>query len=125
MASRGGGWTRPGSAASTRGGGTTPPPGRYEAEDATISQGIFENSHAGYCGTGYVNGDNAAGSYLQWSVTAASAGTATIKLGYANGDDDEPAVDDRGQRHDGVRPAGPSRHRHLGHLGHPTPSPRR
>ncbi|MEV0347569.1 carbohydrate-binding protein [Nonomuraea sp. NPDC050680] len=67
------------------GGGTTPPPGRYEAEDATISQGIFENSHTGYSGTGYVNGDNAAGSYLQWSVTAAAAGTATIKMGYANG----------------------------------------
>ncbi|MFI6318016.1 carbohydrate-binding protein [Nonomuraea sp. NPDC050556] len=66
-------------------GGTVTPPGRYEAEDGTISQGVFENSHTGYSGTGYVNGDNVAGSYLQWAFTAPAAGTATVKLRYSNG----------------------------------------
>ncbi|WP_250905107.1 carbohydrate-binding protein [Nonomuraea sp. NEAU-A123] len=62
-----------------------PPPGRYEAEDATISQGILENSHTGYSGTGYVNGDNVSGSYVEWAFPITTAGTATIKLRYANG----------------------------------------
>jgi alpha-L-fucosidase len=62
-----------------------PPPGRHEAEDATISQGVLETLHPGYSGTGYVNGDNVAGSYVEFTVNAAAAGTATLKFGYANG----------------------------------------
>ncbi|MBO3744653.1 carbohydrate-binding protein [Streptosporangiaceae bacterium NEAU-GS5] len=69
----------------TPGGVTPPPPGRYEAENATISQGIFENTHTGFSGTGYVNGDNVAASYLEFTLDAASAGTASITLRYANG----------------------------------------
>ncbi|WP_214316699.1 carbohydrate-binding protein [Nonomuraea sediminis] len=75
------------------GGGTTPPPGRYEAEDATISQGVFENTHTGFSGTGYVNGDNVAGSYTQWSFTSPAAGTSTVRLRYSNGTTtDRPAA---------------------------------
>ncbi|MCT9930266.1 glycosyl hydrolase family 28 protein [Planotetraspora sp. A-T 1434] len=62
-----------------------PPPTRYEAENATISQGIFETLHPGFSGTGYVNLDNIVGSYLEYSVTAAQAGNATIAIRYANG----------------------------------------
>ena len=58
---------------------------RYEAESATISQGVVEANHAGYSGTGFVNYDNVSGSSVQWSVTAPSAGAATIVLRYANG----------------------------------------
>ncbi|MEU9886633.1 PQQ-dependent sugar dehydrogenase [Sphaerisporangium sp. NPDC051011] len=58
---------------------------RYEAEDATISQGAVESNHAGYSGAGFVNGDNVAGSYTEWTVTAANAGTATLAVRYANG----------------------------------------
>ncbi|GHJ43086.1 hypothetical protein Cs7R123_04280 [Catellatospora sp. TT07R-123] len=58
---------------------------RYEAENATISQGILETLHPGYSGTGYVNADNVVGSYVEFTVTAASAGTATITIRYANG----------------------------------------
>ncbi|MFD1540917.1 CBM35 domain-containing protein [Nonomuraea guangzhouensis] len=58
---------------------------RYEAEAATISKGVFEASHTGFSGTGYVNGDNVSGSYLEFSVTAPSAGPATLALRYANG----------------------------------------
>ncbi|WP_327002271.1 glycosyl hydrolase family 8 [Dactylosporangium sp. NBC_01737] len=58
---------------------------RYEAESATISQGVVESNHAGYSGTGFVNYDNVSGSSVQWTVTAPSAGAATIVLRYSNG----------------------------------------
>ena len=45
----------------------------YQAESATISQGVVESNHSGYTGTGFVNYDNVVGSYVQWSVTAAAA----------------------------------------------------
>ncbi|MGW0202484.1 PQQ-dependent sugar dehydrogenase [Nonomuraea sp. NPDC003201] len=60
-------------------------PTRYEAENATISQGVVESNHAGYSGTGFVNGDNVAGSYTQWTINAPAAGTATLAFRYANG----------------------------------------
>ncbi|GAA3138594.1 hypothetical protein GCM10010486_00710 [Nonomuraea roseoviolacea subsp. carminata] len=60
-------------------------PARYEAENATISQGVVESNHTGYSGTGFVNGDNLAGSYVQWTINAPTAGTATLALRYANG----------------------------------------
>jgi polygalacturonase len=62
-----------------------PPTNRYEAEDATISQGVVESNHAGFSGTGFVNYTNVTGSYVQWTVNAASAGVATLALRYANG----------------------------------------
>jgi alpha-galactosidase len=62
-----------------------PPPIRYEAENATISQGVVESNHLGFSGTGFVNYDNVTGSYVQWTVNATSAGSATLRLRYANG----------------------------------------
>ncbi|MFI6532285.1 carbohydrate-binding protein [Nonomuraea sp. NPDC050547] len=67
------------------GGAVEPPENRYEAENATISQGAVENNHAGYSGTGFVNGDNLAGPYVEWTVNAARAGNATLTFGFANG----------------------------------------
>jgi predicted secreted protein len=58
---------------------------RYEAESATISQGVVESNHTGFSGTGFVNGDNVAGGYVEWTVNAPAAGTATLVLRYANG----------------------------------------
>jgi alpha-L-fucosidase len=58
---------------------------RLEAEDATISQGVVESNHAGFSGSGFVNGDNVAGSYVEWTIPATADGTATIALRYANG----------------------------------------
>ncbi|MEZ0073893.1 hypothetical protein ABH927_003247 [Planotetraspora sp. GP83] len=58
---------------------------RYEAENATVSQGVVESNHLNFSGTGFVNGDNVAGSYTQFTFDAASAGTATLVLRYANG----------------------------------------
>lgn len=67
--------------------GTAPPPGktRYEAESATISQGVVESNHTGFTGTGFVNLDNVVGSYVQFAVNAPAAGTATLTFRYANG----------------------------------------
>ncbi|GLZ29341.1 alpha-L-fucosidase [Lentzea sp. NBRC 105346] len=65
--------------------GTTAPSSRYEAENATISQGLVESNHTGYTGTGFVNYDNLTGSYVEFTVNAAAAGTATLTFRYANG----------------------------------------
>ncbi|MFF5204756.1 NPCBM/NEW2 domain-containing protein [Streptosporangium sp. NPDC000396] len=58
---------------------------RYEAEAATISQGTVDSDHPGFSGTGFVNYVNAAGSYVEWTVSAPSAGAATVTFRYANG----------------------------------------
>jgi hypothetical protein len=57
----------------------------FQAENATISQGVVESNHLGFSGTGFVNYDNIVGSYVQWTVTAATAGTAKLTIRYANG----------------------------------------
>ncbi|MER6945396.1 ricin-type beta-trefoil lectin domain protein [Nonomuraea sp. NPDC000554] len=57
----------------------------YQAEDAVLSQaGVFTN-HTGYTGTGFVDYVNAPGGSIEWTVGAASAGSATVVIRYANG----------------------------------------
>ncbi|MER6942917.1 glycosyl hydrolase family 28 protein [Nonomuraea sp. NPDC000554] len=56
-----------------------------EAENATISQGVVESNHSGFSGTGFVNGDNVTGSYVEWTANAAQAGNAALNVRYANG----------------------------------------
>jgi hypothetical protein len=58
---------------------------RYEAENATNAQGVVESNHTGFSGTGFVNSDNVAGPYTEWTVNAPVAGTATLAIHYANG----------------------------------------
>ncbi|MER8187392.1 glycosyl hydrolase family 8 [Kitasatospora sp. NPDC094015] len=66
---------------------------RYEAEDARISLGVVESNHAGYSGTGFVNGDNVTGGYVEFTVNATGAGSASLALRYANGTTtDRPAT---------------------------------
>jgi glucose/arabinose dehydrogenase len=60
-------------------------PTRHEAESATISQGVVESNHAGFSGTGFVNLDNVAGSHVEFSVNAATAGNGTLAVRFANG----------------------------------------
>ncbi|ETK37514.1 glycosyl hydrolase family 28 protein [Microbispora sp. ATCC PTA-5024] len=62
-----------------------PPATRYEAENAAISQGAAESNHAGFSGTGFVNTDNVAGAYVQFTVGAAAAGSRTLRIRYSNG----------------------------------------
>jgi hypothetical protein len=59
--------------------------GTYQAEDARISQGVIESNHLGYTGTGFVNYDNVAGSYVEWTVDSTAATGANLALRYANG----------------------------------------
>jgi hypothetical protein len=60
-------------------------PTRYEAENATVNRGVVESNHGNFSGTGFVNADNVAGSYVEWTVNATGAATATITIRYANG----------------------------------------
>ncbi|MER5433465.1 PQQ-dependent sugar dehydrogenase [Streptomyces sp. NPDC002588] len=57
----------------------------YQAENATISQGAVATNHTGYTGTGFVDYTNVKGSYVEFTVSAASAGTSSLTLRYANG----------------------------------------
>lgn len=66
--------------------GSTPPPiTRLEAENATISQGVVEANHLGFSGTGFVNYNNQVGSFVEFAVTPAAAGPATLTIRYSNG----------------------------------------
>jgi alpha-L-fucosidase 2 len=54
----------------------------YQAENATISQGVVESNHAGFTGSGFVNLDNVVGSFVDFTV----AGPANqVRVRYANG----------------------------------------
>ncbi|WP_447003231.1 cellulase family glycosylhydrolase [Saccharothrix isguenensis] len=69
------GWAQPAALAVTE----------HQAESATISRGLAESNHAGYTGSGFVNYDNASGSYVEFTVGAAASGPATLTFRYANG----------------------------------------
>jgi hypothetical protein len=62
----------------------TAAPTRYEAENGTC-QGTIDSNHAGFSGSGFCNGTNASGAYLQVTVNASAAGTATLGVRFANG----------------------------------------
>ncbi|KOV62262.1 PQQ-dependent sugar dehydrogenase [Streptomyces sp. MMG1121] len=65
--------------------GTALAAGDYQAEDALISQGTVATNHTGYTGTGFVDYTNVKGSYVEFTVSAAAAGPASVILRYANG----------------------------------------
>lgn len=97
---------------------------RYEAESATIVKGAAESNHSGYSGTGFVNGDNVVGSYVEFTVTAASAGTGTIAIRYSNGTADPgPPMSPWAARWS--RPPAPSTPPPTGTPGPPPPWPPR
>jgi chitin-binding protein len=58
---------------------------RYEAESAAIGQGTVATNHSGFSGAGFVDMTNVAGSFVEWTVTAAAAGNGTLSIRYANG----------------------------------------
>jgi unsaturated rhamnogalacturonyl hydrolase len=58
---------------------------RFEAESATISQGAVNSDHAGFTGSGFVNYDNVAGSFVEFAVPSSAARTVTLSFRYANG----------------------------------------
>lgn len=74
----------PAAAAATRQGPAVAPV-VHEAESATVSQGAVESNHPGFTGSGFVNYNNVSGSYVEWTVNAAKAGSAKLTFRYANG----------------------------------------
>ncbi|MGR6974988.1 carbohydrate-binding protein [Streptomyces cynarae] len=67
-------------------GGSTPTTTRYEAETApAVCTGTIDSNYAGYSGTGFCNGNSAVGADARFTVNAATAGTATLRLRFANG----------------------------------------
>ncbi|MFC8722698.1 carbohydrate-binding protein [Kitasatospora sp. NPDC057198] len=68
--------TGPASAAATR----------YEAESSpAVCTGTIDSDWTGYSGSGFCNGTNATGAYVQFTVNATAAGTATLRFRFANG----------------------------------------
>ena len=61
------------------------PLNRFEAESATISQGVVESNHPGFTGSGFVNYDNINGSFVEFTVNVPQAGSTTLQLRFANG----------------------------------------
>jgi glucose/arabinose dehydrogenase len=57
---------------------------RYEAENA-VCQGTVDSDHTSFSGTGFCNTTNAVGSYVEWTVDTAAAGTGTLTFRFANG----------------------------------------
>ncbi|WP_199041174.1 PQQ-dependent sugar dehydrogenase [Glycomyces salinus] len=67
-------------------GGGSDDPMRYEAEDApAVCDGTIDANHAGYSGSGFCNTPNTIDTASQFTVTADSAGEATVEIGFANG----------------------------------------
>lgn len=58
----------------------------YQAESAfDIDEGVVENIHAGYTGSGYLNINNFSNTFAWYIVNAPAAGTVSVKVRYANG----------------------------------------
>ncbi|MEV5724250.1 carbohydrate-binding protein [Streptomyces pharetrae] len=59
---------------------------RYEAEASpAVCTGAIESEWSGYSGTGFCNATNATGAYVQFTASAPAAGTATLRIRFANG----------------------------------------
>ncbi|MEU9127642.1 PQQ-dependent sugar dehydrogenase [Kitasatospora sp. NPDC048540] len=69
----------------------TAPSADYQAEDAALTRAAVATNHTGYTGTGFVDYTNAAGSAVEFTVSATAAGTAPLAFRYANaGTTDRP-----------------------------------
>lgn len=57
----------------------------YEAENATIVNGVVESNWPGFTGTGFVNSANAVGAAIEFSISVTTAGPKTLSFRNANG----------------------------------------
>jgi hypothetical protein len=57
----------------------------FQAEKATIYKGASASNHSGYTGTGFVDYDSVAGSYVQFATSTSISGSMYIGFRYANG----------------------------------------
>jgi pectate lyase len=61
-------------------------PARYEAEATpAVCSGTIDSNWSGYSGSGFCNGSNSTSGYAQFTVNAATSGTATLGVRFANG----------------------------------------
>ncbi|WP_215732114.1 pectate lyase family protein [Lentzea atacamensis] len=61
-------------------------PTRYEAETSpAVCSGTIDANWSGFSGTGFCNGANSTSGYAQFTVNAATSGTATLGIRFANG----------------------------------------
>jgi hypothetical protein len=61
-------------------------PVKYEAESSpAVCTGTIDSDHTGYSGSGFCNGNNATGAYVQFTVNAPAGGSATLAVRFANG----------------------------------------
>lgn len=61
-------------------------PTRHEVESSpAVCTGTIDSDWSGFSGSGFCNGTNAVGAHAQFTVTAATAGTATLGVRFANG----------------------------------------
>src|SRR5256885_7406331 len=57
----------------------------YQAETGTIFHGTVDSDHAGFTGTGFVNGTNEVGSWVEISINVGTAGSTSLAYRFANG----------------------------------------
>ena len=57
----------------------------YYAKDAEYYLAVTENTNAGFDGDAYVNYDNVAGGYIEWTINVPASGNYKIDIRYANG----------------------------------------
>jgi glucose/arabinose dehydrogenase len=57
----------------------------FEAENATLSQAVVATNHPGFTGTGFADYNTVAGSYVEFTVGASTAGSVSVTFRYANG----------------------------------------
>ncbi|GAA1661625.1 right-handed parallel beta-helix repeat-containing protein [Catellatospora bangladeshensis] len=61
-------------------------PTRYEAETSpAVCAGTIDSNWSGFSGSGFCNGTNSTSGYVQFTVSAAAAGSATVGVRFANG----------------------------------------
>ncbi len=65
----------------------------YQAEEGFIFNGAIETEHSNYLGTAYVNNDNEAGSYTEWTVNAEQSGDYVLNFRFANGSSSDRPVE--------------------------------
>jgi unsaturated rhamnogalacturonyl hydrolase len=58
---------------------------RFEAETATISHGTVASNHSGFTGSGFVDYENSAGSFVEFAVSEPAVRLARLTFRFANG----------------------------------------
>ncbi|MCP4901285.1 MAG: carbohydrate-binding protein [bacterium] len=66
---------------------------RYEAEDAKVGSGAVSIVYSGYKGTGYVDLDRVAGSYVEWTVDIPESEERQFAIRYASGVTEDRAME--------------------------------